>query len=614
MTHDSATVHDTPAVGSRTNREADAGTVLQWAIAAGIGTGLIESLWLSYRRHGMGRLIYQGSHYFWLSPLTNLVIFLLIGGVLASAVRFVPRPRRPRLVAWLFLFVAMMGLRGLAPRVHVAAWLMLSAGVATTLSKPLALASPAAQMRLRRVAIGGLLLTVMLTLMGLGTEWRSERSAIARLPASSPDAPNVLLIVLDTVPAKRMSLYGYAQPTTPQIESFAKTGVVFDRCISPSPWTLPSHGSMFTGVMPQEQSSGWTEPFDDRHPTIAERLRERGYATAGFGANTYYLSAEFGLNRGFGRFREPRTLLMQAIRSSQLADSIANRTILPVFQGRVVGQKSAEDINRECLNWIDGLPADRPYFAFLNYIDTHGPYAPPREFAERYGLPEGHSAIPSLELLSDPDAPEKLRQVKATYEACLTYVDDQVGALLDALEQRDQLDDTLVIITADHGEQLGENQVMGHGNSLYLPQIHVPLVISFPGRVPHGRHVESVVSLLDLPTTIVDLLGLPNSVTFPGTSMVPLLSDTTAPANPARVVAAQVSPKPKERTDRFEIHMPLAKGEMRSALTDQYHYILNGDGSEELYRYLDDPDETQNLIDQVEITGQLEPLRAAVRD
>jgi arylsulfatase A-like enzyme len=587
-----------------------AGTVIAWAVTAGVATGLLEALWLACRRHVMDRIIYQGVHYFWLSPLTNLIIFLVIGCVVAMGAKLVPWLQRPRLVVWIFLFVAMIGLRSLAPRVHAAAWLVLAAGVATSLSRPLTVESVSGLRRLRRVAAGAVVLVAVLMLVGGLQERREDRLAVANLPTPIAGAPNVLWIVLDTVPAKRMSLYGYHRSTTPRIDQFAKTGVVFTRCMSPSPWTLPSHASMFTGVMPQEQTSGWTEAFRNASPTIAEWLQQRGYATAAFVANTYYLPAEFGLSRGFGKYQAPRTWLMQAIKSSQLAQSIAYRTILPVFCNDVVGQKTAAEINSECLHWLNDRSDDRPYFAFVNYIDTHGPYVPPIEFAEKFGVPEDHPSNPHVSILDEPNAPAQLRALTTAYEACLSYVDHQIGELLSRLNADDRLDNTLVIITADHGEQLGENQVMGHSNSLYLPQIHVPLVISFPDHLPQGKRTDAIVSLADLPASVADLLGHSDSP-FPGTSMVGLMTGAVIPqAN--RLVTAQVPSKPKELMDENDRRLPIARGELRAALTAQYHYIKRGDGAEELYRYTDDLNELRNRINDASAAAELKRLRAAV--
>ncbi len=154
----------------------------------------------------------------------------------------------------------------------------------------------------------------------------AEQSAFAALPPAPRNAANVLWIVMDTVPAKRMSLYGYDVPTSTRIDQFAGTGVVFDRCMSSSSWTLPGHATMFSGTLRHEQDLGWVKPFGTNLPPIAEVLRDRGYATVAFAANKLYLQPRVGLARGFCRYREPQTLFGQAIHSSRMATSITKRT------------------------------------------------------------------------------------------------------------------------------------------------------------------------------------------------------------------------------------------------------------------------------------------------
>jgi arylsulfatase A-like enzyme len=131
-----------------------------------------------------------------------------------------------------------------------------------------------------------------------------ESRAIAALPAPPAGAPNVLLIVLDTVRARSLGLYGYERATSPNLDRFAKNGVVFSHAFSASPWTLPSHGAMFTGRLPHELSGGWMTPIDGTYPTLAEALSSVGYLTAGFIANTTYCPAEFGLARGFSHYED----------------------------------------------------------------------------------------------------------------------------------------------------------------------------------------------------------------------------------------------------------------------------------------------------------------------
>jgi arylsulfatase A-like enzyme len=278
-----------------------------------------------------------------------------------------------------------------------------------------------------------------------------------------------------------------------------------------------------------------------------------------------------------------------------------------------VGRKNADQINRECLAWLARRPTDRPYFAFLNYIDTHGPYAPPPGFFELFGSPRPANPFPNAEQLRAPDAARRLDVLTRAFESCLAYLDDRVGRLLTGLESQGLLENTLVIITADHGELLGERNLLSHGNSLYLPLIHVPLIVSFPGRLPAGQRVDATVSLIDTPATIIELLKLKPAMPFPGSSLTRWLNPSTAASEPQMAIA-EVSPKPAGRQEDGDHLTPLNRGPMRSAVSAEYHYILNGDGVEEIYRLAGDPDQTTNLADDASAAVELERLRAIVKD
>ena len=219
---------------------------------------------------------------------------------------------------------------------------------------------------------GGSLLAVAAT--SWGWDRYLEVSAKTKLPPSSPDAPNVLMIVLDTVRAQNLNLYGYHRPTMPKLEQIAKTGVFFEQAVSPAPWTLPSHASMFTGRHPHELSADWTTPLDATYPTLAEILYQHGYVTAGFVANKIYCSYESGLNRGFMHYEDYLVSPGQLIRSSALGREITNnldlRQRFKYYDD--LGGKSAERLNHDFLSWLS-RQEQGPFFAFLNYFDAHNP-------------------------------------------------------------------------------------------------------------------------------------------------------------------------------------------------------------------------------------------------
>jgi arylsulfatase A-like enzyme len=437
-----------------------------------------------------------------------------------------------------------------------------------------------------------------------GWQALGERRKLVALPPPSPDAPNVLLIVLDTVRAQSLGLYGYQRPTTPFLEQFAKSGARFDRAISPAPWTLPAHASMFTGRFPHQLFSGWWQPLDTTYPTLAEELARHGYLTAGFVANTLYCSYQHGLNRGFAHYEDYRVSTGEIIRSSKMGRTFFEYSRLLTGYHEILGRKTAPMVNREFLRWLPGRDQQRPFFAFLNYFDAHAPYLPPAEFAMKFSTkrrPRGH--------LGDTEySGQEIKELNDAYDGTVAYLDYHLGMLFAELERRDLLENTLVIITSDHGEQFGEHGLMDHGNSLYLPVLLVPLLISFRSRIPAGRVVLEPITLRDLPATVLDIVGL-DTASFPGESLARHWIETrNASRQETEIVFSEVAHNPE-----FEDQSPVTKGRMRSLLSERMHYIKNdGDGREELYDFRTDPLEERNLAKSEEGHRLLERFRTSL--
>ena len=431
-----------------------------------------------------------------------------------------------------------------------------------------------------------------------------EVQALDRLPPAPPNAPNVLLIVLDTVRAKNLSLYGYERETTPQLDEFANTGVVFNHAISTSPWTLPSHSSMFTGRFPHEVSSDWLVPLDGSYPTLAEVLGEHGYRTGGFVANLLYCTAETGLSRGFSRYEEYpvsfRMVLLSSFLTRMIADQIRNLTGDP----QDLVRKSAEQVNREFLAWLsDG--EGRPFFAFLNYFDAHAPYLPPQPYATLFGSGEGrtHNIVGRRFW-----GPEKIQGEVDAYDGMLTYLDVQLDRLLTELKNRKILDNTLVIITSDHGELFGEHGLFDHGNSLYRPLLEVPLLISFPTKVPGGLRVEEPISLRDLPATVMKIIGQENHEEFHGSSLGRYWEKS---GSQGRETTTRLLSEVSKGINLRE-WLPIMKGDMRSLVANGFHYIVNGDGREELYDFQNDREERLDLAGSEQGNRIITQMRAAI--
>jgi arylsulfatase A-like enzyme len=417
-----------------------------------------------------------------------------------------------------------------------------------------------------------------------------EHRALAALPAASPSSPNVLLIVLDTVRAKSISLYGYARSTTPNLDRLAARGVVFNHAYSTAPWTLPAHGSMFTGRFPHELTGNWLSAIDATHPTLAETLAREGYLTAGFIANTAYCGAEYGLARGFDHYEDHEIAPTAALLSTSFGGSLAKALKIadrPIAD-RKFGLKTAADVNGEFLRWLGARDATRPYFAFLNYYDAHAAYQAPQEFRRRFRSTDPRGDVWSRKL--DAWSPEQIRELNDAYDATIAYVDAELGQLIAALEHRGSLDRTLVIITSDHGEQFGEHDLLEHANSLYAQVLHVPLIAMYPRQLPAGIRTDAFVSIRDLPATILDLTNLENRAALPGRSL------RRHWANAGGGIDEPLLQEVERAFDAYPDRYPARKGRMESIIFKGMHYIKNeGSGQEELYDLARDPEETTDL-------------------
>jgi arylsulfatase A-like enzyme len=437
----------------------------------------------------------------------------------------------------------------------------------------------------------------------------------------------VILIVLDTVRADSLGIYGYARDTTPNLSKLAGRGVRFDRAFSTAPWTAPSHASLFTGRWPSEISVGWNRPMDGSHATLAEVLAGRGYSTAGFVANTTYCSEETGLARGFAHYEDYDVTLRGVLLCSSLIERALNFLHKHPGLASYLGQagpssgdrKDASRINRDFLGWLDGrsVPA-RPFFAFLNYYDAHHPYLSPEpEAGPSFGRkPESARDYRLLKTWWGRDKrqiePGDVELARDSYDRCIAYLDDQLGRLFDDLDHRGVLDHSLVIVTADHGEHLGEHQLFGHGCSVYRPELHVPLLVVGKGIVPEGRVVERPVSLRDVPATVLDLLGGNYPRPFPGKSLARTWNGSLNPTESlSDLILSEIEAPPEDDPNRGL--SPAARGPMISVVDEEFHYIRGGDGREELYDLKRDPAEIRDLASLPELASKLGRFRANVR-
>ena len=437
-----------------------------------------------------------------------------------------------------------------------------------------------------------------------------EHMALSKLPRASGNPPNVLLLVLDTERGDHLTSYGYDRPTTPRLAELARDGVVFEWAMSAAPTTLPSHASMMTGRMVVEHKAGvgGRRYLDERYPTIAELLRDDGYATAGFVANIYWAARHTGLNRGFVHYEDFYGTVFDGITRTILGRALAYSLLPRLGWIDIPGRKRAETMNTELLDWLARAPDDRPYFAFVNYLDVHAPYLPPQGYWGRFAKSANyHTNRIEIGAWTEHDKlppPEVLQEWRDRYDESLMYLDHEIGSLLDSLKARGKLEHTIVIVTSDHGESFGDHGMVHHGGSLYLEQIRVPLLLWGPGLVPQNRRVDHPVDLHSLPATIADVANLVQD-TFPRHSLLQYL-DSIPDSMAAAVSEGPEAPgNPKE--------WPTGRGWVTSLIEDHWHLLAMESGEYELYDIVQDPRELNNLATVPEHRELIERLRTRLQ-
>ncbi|RMH03702.1 MAG: hypothetical protein D6702_05280 [Planctomycetota bacterium] len=340
----------------------------------------------------------------------------------------------------------------------------------------------------------------------------SSKAAAATAPAGTP---NVLMIVIDTLRADHLGCYGYGQDTSPRLDALAAGGLRFAAAYAQATWTRPSVASLMTSLHP---ASHLTNDLHARVApelqTLAETAHDRGLATVGFSANRN-VSAVFGFDQGFDSFWT---------HASEDLNSILRFTtwerVLEIGRGFGLFRNQqppsvAADVTDRVLAWADGHDG-RPWFAYVQYIDPHGPYDPPADFLAEIGVePLDREAVAKMDIhhgnkpwpffqVEDAD-PALVARLVELYDAEIRYCDREVGRLLDGLRERGMLDNTYVVVTADHGEEFYEHKQFGHGQSAFEELSHVPLIITGPG-VRSGV-VDQRVELIDLYPTVATWIG-----------------------------------------------------------------------------------------------------------
>ncbi|MEE8348456.1 MAG: sulfatase-like hydrolase/transferase [Acidobacteriota bacterium] len=358
------------------------------------------------------------------------------------------------------------------------------------------------------------------------------------LPAQDTKPWNVILITVDTLRADHLETYGYTKIRTPVINQWAQKGAVFEHAVASSPLTLPSHASILTGTFPfyhgVQDNAGFILSEDQL--TLAEILSESGFATGAF-VGSFVLDSRVGLDQGFDTY----------IADFQLTGM---EVIAPGYI-----QRKADVVTQDATRWMtEQISRDRPFFGWIHFYDPHAPYAPPAEFSTLY--------------------PDRL------YDGEIAYVDSVLETLGDFLRQSGIEDETMLILTSDHGESLGEHDEKTHGYFIYEATQHIPLIWVTPNGSLAGQRVTETVRSVDIAPTILQLLDIQVPATMQGSGLMPLLRGEEK--GPREAYA--------------ETHYPRLRfgwSELRGLYRFPYKYIEAP--RPELYDLAQDPGETNNL-------------------
>jgi arylsulfatase A-like enzyme len=416
-----------------------------------------------------------------------------------------------------------------------------------------------------------------------------------REPATAGPAslkPNVVLITMDTVRADHLSIYGYGRETTPYLKQFAHGATFYSRAVSTSDYTLVTHASIFTGLYPSWHGASYSLPLPPDLPTLPALLRDHGYDTMESVGNAANLAPWTGLTRGFtvAEWTVPVTITS---RDHPLYPQEGARRFLAQFTNASAFDRSlrtASDITQRAETLLaQAKTGGRPFFLFLNYIDAHSPRIPEAPFDKRFSDTDPHFRPPDYAPIWTPPhsqltVPEQLNAV-ALYDDAIAAEDTAIGNVLQQLRALGLYENTLVIITADHGEALGERGLLGHASgTLYQNVVGIPLLIKYPQR-DEAMQSDRLVSQVDLLPTILDVVGIAPPAFIQGRSLL------REPSPESEIKFAEASPSPNQ----LSLGNPRVRGVRRAIFSGSLKLITWSHGPTELYDLASDPYEQHDL-------------------
>jgi arylsulfatase A-like enzyme len=421
-------------------------------------------------------------------------------------------------------------------------------------------------------------------------------------PNGMSSRPNLVMIALDTARADHFSAYGYTRPTTPNLDNLAKNGVLFERAIALSSWTLPSFAGVFTGLLPHQNQADWVTPLPQGFSTLASILRSRGYQTGGFNSNFPFGTARTGLAQGFDLYNDDDGSMWADSLHLDFVKAFGWLVYYPFIRGQNLGRRDARTLNQAVFHWLDHR-SQRPFFLFVNYFDVHEPYSAIPEVGNRFGNAQTTLAqriraeVDGLGIEVPRSAAEQATMI-AGYDSGLAYADSQIGNLLQILESSPEWSNTYIIVFGDHGQAFGTHRHYGHGWGLNWELLHVPLIIAGPG-IPQGRRVSDLVGLQQLFATVLDLSRGGSASPERNSLRCLWMAPSTMCASPPMVIS-ELSAMPDIGVDSPSI----------SVVTPEWHLIRDATGNMQLYDLTTDRGEEVNLGDAPEHQAEVTALQS----
>lgn len=400
--------------------------------------------------------------------------------------------------------------------------------------------------------------------------------AIVSCSPSSNEPPNVIIVVLDTFRADVVGAIGAEGSLTPNLDRLGREGAIFVNAFAPAPWTVPSHASLFTGQYPSQHGAVHGRfVLVPTAQTLAETLLEHGYQTAGFTCNAW-LHARSGFHQGFELYEE-------------------------VYKRPDQSDKGATVATRLVTDWLRSRRDDpRPFFLFVNYLEAHLPYDPPQSVRRLVGIDSSERmfTIDQAEriIVEQRNLSEAERDsIRSLYLAEVAYVDDHLGRITEVLKEEGELDRSLLIVTSDHGELLGEHRMSGHEFALYEELLRIPLLARYPKSIPPGTVVTAATCPIDVVPTVHHLLNLEIPPSIAGRSFLPIGNDTSERAllaeyhQPEKLLQEYWGNKyPQTDMSRFDVSLVAVR-------EGSYKYLQDDRGNVQLYDVKTDPQEQNNL-------------------